>query len=105
VKHDAPDLPAQTLAVGALEALERPAVDRDLVRQDAGVPASALRQWDALVETEQRLAGRWLCLDDDRDIEMMSRSSLGTDANASSTSRWKSISPVPSSAAIDLARA
>src|SRR2546430_2360808 len=68
VKHDSPDLAAQTLPIGAVETLQRAAVDRDLVRQDAGIPASASRQRDALIEPEQRLARRRFSLDDDRDI-------------------------------------
>ena len=68
VKNDAPDLAAQTLAIGAVETLERPAVDRDLVGQDAGVPASPPRQRNALIEPEQRLAWRRLFLDHDRDV-------------------------------------
>ena len=68
VQHHAPDLAAQTFSIGAVEALERPAVDRDLVRQDAAVTASPSRQRNALIEPEQRLAGRWLRFDDDRDI-------------------------------------
>src|SRR6266540_6646049 len=68
VEHDSPDLAAQTLAIGAVEALERSAVDRDLVRQDAGVPASPSCPRNALIEPEQRLAGRRLSFDDDRDV-------------------------------------
>jgi hypothetical protein len=68
VEHDSPDLAAQTLPIGAVEALEWPAVDRDLVRQGAGVPASPSCQRNALIEPEQRLAGRRLSFDDDRDI-------------------------------------
>jgi len=68
VEHNSPDLAAQTLPIGAVEALERSAVDRDLVRQGAGVPASPSCQRNALIEPEQRLAGRRLSFDDDRDI-------------------------------------
>ena len=32
VEHDVPYLAAESLRIGAVEALERPAVDRDLVR-------------------------------------------------------------------------
>lgn len=68
MEHHPPDLTAQTLPIGAVQPLERPAVDRDLVRQDAGVAASPSRQRNALVEPEQRLPGRRLSFDDDRDI-------------------------------------
>src|SRR5438093_12556994 len=68
VEDHAPDLAAQTFPIGAVEALERRAVDRDLVRQDAAVTASPSRQRNALVEPEQRLARRRLRFDDDRDI-------------------------------------
>jgi hypothetical protein len=68
VQHDAPDLPAQTLAIGTVESLERPAIDGDLVREYSGVAAPASCQRDALVEAEQRLTGRWLFLDNDCDI-------------------------------------
>ena len=68
VEDHAPDLAAQTFPIGAVEALERSAVDRDLVRQDAAVTASPSRQRNALVKPEQWLA-RWrLHFDDDRDI-------------------------------------
>ena len=40
VENDAPDLAAQTFPIGAVEALERNTIDRDLVRQDAGVPGT-----------------------------------------------------------------
>ena len=47
--------------------LERLTVDRDLVRQVAGVSSVALRQRDAVVVTEQMVvAGR--LLDDDLDV-------------------------------------
>ena len=68
VEHHAPDLAPQTLPVGAVEALERPAVDRDLVRQDTAVTASPSRQRNALIQPQQRLPGRRLSFDDDRDI-------------------------------------
>src|SRR2546426_9030694 len=68
LEHHAPDLAAQTFPIGAVEAFERPAVDRDLVRQDAAVTASPSRQRNALIEPKQRLAGRRLHFDDDRDI-------------------------------------
>jgi hypothetical protein len=68
VEDDAPDLALQTLPVGAVEALERPAVDRDLVRLDSAVSASPSRQRNALLQPELRLPGRRLFFDDDRDI-------------------------------------
>src|SRR6266566_1303729 len=68
VQHDAPHLPAKHLLVLSVEALQRAAVDRDLVRERAGVEAAAPRQRDALVEAEQRLAARRFGLDDDLDV-------------------------------------
>jgi len=68
VEHDVQDLAAQSRRIGAVDALERAAVDRDLVRQGAGVPASPPCQRNALIEPEQRLTGRRLFFDDDRDI-------------------------------------
>ena len=49
-----------------VQPLERPAVDRDLVRRHGRVRARAHGQRDALVEAEQRQPGRRLVLDDDR---------------------------------------
>src|SRR5262249_43522969 len=60
-----PHLLAQRLVIGAVETLERAAVDRDLVRQRAGVEAASPCQRDALVEPQQRLTVRRLLLDDD----------------------------------------
>src|SRR5947207_7314164 len=68
VQHDPPHLPAQRLRVLTKMALERAAIDRDLVREHAAVEAPAPRQRDALVEPEQRLAARRLFLDDDLDV-------------------------------------
>src|SRR3989304_2718712 len=51
-----------------VEALERAAVDRDLVGRDSGVRPSAPRERDALVEAEKRQAGRRLVLDDELDV-------------------------------------
>ena len=68
VEHDAADLLAQPVAVGAVEADERIAVDRDLVGRDARVLAASLRQRHALVEPEERRAGCRLVLDDNRDV-------------------------------------
>ena len=62
------DLAREPLRVVAVEPLERPAVDRDLVRHRAGVADPAARQRNALVEPEiRRPAGR-LVLDHDRDV-------------------------------------
>src|ERR1700756_3293990 len=67
VQHHAPDLATQAFTV-AVEALERSAIDRDLVGQDTRVAASPPRQRNPLIETKERLA-RWrFFLDDDRDI-------------------------------------
>src|SRR6266480_4792347 len=68
VENHTPDLAAQTFPVGAVKAFERPAVDRDLVRQNAAVTASPSRQRNALIEPKQRLAGWRLHFDDDGDI-------------------------------------
>src|SRR4051794_8327458 len=68
VEHHASNLTAETLAIGAVETLQRPAVDRDLVRQNARVPASPTCQRNTLIEPKQRLAGRRLSFDHDRDI-------------------------------------
>src|SRR6476646_3344818 len=65
VQHDTPHLPAQSLLVSPVQALQRSPVDGDLVREHAAVKAGALGQRDALVEAEQRLAAWWLVLDDD----------------------------------------
>src|SRR5205085_6577315 len=66
VQDDASDLLDEALRIGAIVALQRAAVDGDLVREHGSVRAAAPRQRDALVETEKRLAGRRLVLDDDR---------------------------------------
>jgi hypothetical protein len=68
VQHDVSDVAAQQLGIVSVEALERAAVDRDLVGQRAGVVDPAPRQRDALVEPEQRLPRRRLVLDDDLDV-------------------------------------
>jgi len=68
VQHYPPDLAPQALPIGAVQALERPAVDRDLVRQDTAVTAAPSRQRNALIQPEQRLPGRRLPFDDDRDV-------------------------------------
>ncbi len=68
MENDAPNLPAQAGGIATVEALERSAVDRDLVGRDSGVRASAPRVRDALVEAEKRHAGRRLVLDDELDI-------------------------------------
>jgi hypothetical protein len=49
VQDDMPDLPVQQLAVIAVQALQRPAVDGDLVRQRADVPAGAPGERNPLV--------------------------------------------------------
>src|SRR5438270_13875552 len=43
VQDDVADRTAKPLGVGAGEPFERPAVDRDLVRRDAGIAAAARR--------------------------------------------------------------
>jgi hypothetical protein len=68
VEHDVNDIAAQQLGIVSVEALERATVDRDLVRQRAGVIDPAPRERDALVEAEQRLPRRRLVLDDDLDV-------------------------------------
>src|SRR5438132_12573967 len=65
VQDDAPDLPLEPTAVVPVEALERAAVDRNLVRQRARVAAAAPRQRNPLVEAEERLPRRRLVRDDD----------------------------------------
>jgi multiple sugar transport system ATP-binding protein len=68
VQHDAPHLGAEQVVAPAVEALERAAEDRDLVRQRAGVVGAAARQRDALVEAEQRAPSRRLVVDHDLDV-------------------------------------
>src|SRR5262249_18328865 len=68
VQDDAADLRGQLRRVAAGAPLDRPAVDRDFVRQRERVPLRALREWDALVEPEQAPARRRLVLDDDLDV-------------------------------------
>jgi hypothetical protein len=68
VQHDVPDLRAQLVRVGAVQPLERPAKDRDLVGQRTGVTARTAGQRYALVQAEQRLAVRRLVLEDDRHV-------------------------------------
>src|SRR5205814_8185370 len=51
------------LGIAAGHPLDRAAVNRDLVREDAGVVRAAPPQRDALVQAEEGLAGRWLVLD------------------------------------------
>jgi hypothetical protein len=68
VEYDVSDIAAQQLGIVSVEALERAAVDRDLVRQRAGVIDPAPRERDALVEPEQRLPRRRLLFDDDLDV-------------------------------------
>src|SRR4029450_5465201 len=64
VQHDAPDLAPQPLRVGSIQTLQRPAEDRDLVGQRAGVKGTAVRERHALVEAEEGHARRRLLLDD-----------------------------------------
>jgi hypothetical protein len=47
VEHHMPNLTAQTLRIAAVEAFERSAVDRELVRQDSRVVTSPSRQRNA----------------------------------------------------------
>jgi hypothetical protein len=68
VQHDVPDLAAQQLRVVSVEPFERATIDRDLVRKCAGVVAAPSRERHALVEPEQRPAGRRLVFDDDLDV-------------------------------------
>src|SRR5437868_3596289 len=56
VERNAPHFAAQPLHVAAVQAQERPAVDRDLVGQDTAVLAAAPRQRYPLVQPEQRTA-------------------------------------------------
>jgi hypothetical protein len=72
VQHDAANLAPQAVGIRAVEAYERVAVDRDLVRQDAAVVTAAPRERNALVQAEQRLSGGRLLLDDDVDVRDLS---------------------------------
>src|SRR5487761_107098 len=65
VPDDVAHLAAQQLCVGSVQALERAAVDRDLVRQRALVAARAPRQRHSLVQAEERHTGGWFLLHDD----------------------------------------
>ena len=58
----------ERLGISRETAFERAAEDRDLVRRHGGIPARAARQRHALVEAEEREAGRRLVVDDDGDI-------------------------------------
>jgi hypothetical protein len=90
VQHDVPDLPAQHLRVPAVEPLERPAVDRDLVRQRAAVAAPSSRERNALIEAKERLPPRRLVLDDDLDVGDAVARSRGSESSASCTTWSKS---------------
>jgi hypothetical protein len=68
VKHCSPDLGVEELRIVAVVPLEGASVDRDQVRKCAAVGRRATRVGDAVVEPEQRLAGRRLVLDHDRDV-------------------------------------
>src|SRR6266576_3979480 len=72
VQHHSLHLPAKDVLVSSVEALQRAAVDRDLVRERPRVEAAASRQRDALVEAEQRLASGRLVLDDDLHVRHLS---------------------------------
>jgi hypothetical protein len=77
VQDDVPDLAAQQLRVVPVEALERAAVDRDLVRERARVVAAPSRERDALVQAEQRLPRRRLVFDGDLDVGDLRAELLG----------------------------
>jgi len=68
VQDDPAYLAPQPFGIEAAETQERPAVDRDLVRQHRAVLAAAPRERDALIEAEQRPARGRLVLDDDLDV-------------------------------------
>src|SRR4051812_16131502 len=68
VEDDPLDLAREQLGVVPVEPLERPAVDRDLVGQRAGVVGAAAGERDALVEAEERVASGGLIFDDELDV-------------------------------------
>jgi hypothetical protein len=68
VQDDVPDPVAKHVGVVPVQALERPAVDRDLVWQHARVTTVSSRERDPLVETQQWLSARRLVLDHDLDV-------------------------------------
>ena len=82
VQHDVPDLPGQQLGIVPVEALERAAVDRDLVRERARVVDAPARERDALVEAEQRLPRRRLVFDGDLDVGDLRAQLLGERAES-----------------------
>jgi predicted Zn-dependent peptidase len=68
VQDHTPDLPAQRDGIARVEALERPAVDRDLVWWDGRVSGRPARERYALIEAEKRQAIGWLLLDHDCEV-------------------------------------
>ena len=85
VQHDAADLPLQQLGVVAVEPLERPAVDRDLVRRRTGVLARAGGERDPFVEPEQRLPAGGSSSTTIATFDIASRRSSGSVSSAAST--------------------
>ncbi len=68
VQHDPPDLLVQQRRVVTVCALERAAVDRDLVGKRCAVVVAPARQRDALVEPEQALPRRRFVLDHELEV-------------------------------------
>jgi len=65
VEHNPSHFPAKRLRTVSAESNERTAENRDLVRKHRCVIATASRERHALIETKERLAGRWLLFYDE----------------------------------------
>ncbi len=68
MQHHSSHLELETISIAAVIPLERPTIDRDLVRRNCAVGAPASRQRKTLVEPKQGLTRRRLVLDNDGHI-------------------------------------